>query len=144
MYISPHIHNQYTCIYHPCTQSIYIYIPLIYIINIHVYTTLIHHQYTSQKTVTYVGVNQGSRFRQTCMYHPIDTINIHVYTTHIHNQYKMYIPPHIHNQYTCICHPYTPSIYMYIPPLYTINIQVYTTLIHNQYTTHIHNQYTCI
>ena len=96
MYIPPHIHNQYTCIYHPYTQSIYMYIPPVCTINIHVYTTLIHNQYT-------------------CIYHPctqsiymyiapIYTMNIHVYTTLIHNQY------------TCIYHPCTQSIYMYIPP----------------------------
>ena len=78
---------------------------------------------------------------------PICTINIHVYDTHIHNQnvhsaqpiyiINIYIDiyySHIYNQYTCIYHSNTPSIYMYIAPIYTINRHVDSTHIHNQYT----------
>jgi hypothetical protein len=134
--------------------------------------TIISHlkQLNTKETVTYVGVNQGSSFGQTCIKHPIDTINIHVYTTHIHNQYICIYHPietinihvyttHIHNQYTWTYHPYPQSIYMCISPhrrnqytciyhpykqsIYMYIPPIYTINIH-VYTTHIHNQYTCI
>jgi hypothetical protein len=52
---STHIHNRQTCIQHPYTQSIYMYIAPIYTINIHVYNTHIHNQYY---TITELERNQ--------------------------------------------------------------------------------------
>ena len=75
------IHHQFTCIYHPYTQSIYMYI-------CHPYTQLIY---------MYIP--------------PLYTINIDVHTTRIYNQYTCIYGIHIHNQNTCIYHPYTESIY---------------------------------
>ena len=108
--------------------------------------TIISHlkQLNTKKTVTYVGVNQGSIVGQTCIYHPY-TQSIYTYIPPINTINILYIPL-IHTQSTCIYHPYAQSIYMYIPPYIHNQYTVYTTHIHNQYTvytTHIHNQYTC-
>ena len=99
-----HIQHQHTCICHPYTPLLYMYIAPIYTINIYVHSTNIHNQYT-------------------CIYHPyIQSIYMHISSIYTINIYAH--STHIHNKYTCIQHPYIPSIYIYYNMAISISVLV--------------------
>jgi hypothetical protein len=88
-------HNQYTCIYHPYTQSIYMYI--------HVYTTLMHHQYTS----IYQPYTQS-------IYRVVYTCILIVYMGGIYRYIDCVYGLYIHVYYLCIRVVYTCILIVYM------------------------------
>jgi hypothetical protein len=106
MYIDGH---HYTCKYHPCTPSIYMYIALLHTINIYVRSTHIYNHYTCID----------------CIYR----FSLHVNWLCISMLWTCILR-------ACmgVIYMYIDGIYMFRALIYTINLHVSSTDIYNQYT----------